>query len=207
MAINTQRPTITADDLLKPEFNRIELINGAKVEKMAASGRHNIIAGNIFSIIRAYVLTHKLGAIFTDNLHYLMFSQTTGVKDSLLPDASFIRKNDIIAEWNIDSPYPGAPTLAIEVISDSESPDSIGSKVRIYLEKGTEQVWVIYPSSQEVHQYINGDETKFATYSGSAQLNVDALFPGLTLTTDQIFAMPDWVTNAPEDTPAQNDET
>ncbi|MEM6284843.1 MAG: Uma2 family endonuclease [Chloroflexota bacterium] len=194
MAVNTQQTPITVDDLMQPEFDRIEIINGVRVEKMTASVIHHVIARNIFRIIDGYTAVKRHGEVFFDGLHYLMYSSTPTLKDSFLPDTSFVRNESIPKKWNPGKPYPGVPTLAIEVISDSESAEAIGNKVSIYLGKGTEQVWVVYPTLKEVHQYINGDQTTVKIYRGSTHLEVEALFPGLELTTDQIFAMPDWVT-------------
>lgn len=65
-------------------------------------------------------------------------------------------------------------------------------KVRTYLEKGTEQVLVIYQTVREVHQYRRDRNPEVRIYSGSETLDLETMFPGLELTTDTIFALPKW---------------
>lgn len=181
----------TLSDLLSAD-ERIEVINGEVVRMAAASGRHHIVAGNIHRIIDAYTRVKGSGAVFFDGMHYLMYSSEAGLKDSFLPDTSFIRRDNIDRTWNIDRPYPGVPDLAVEVVSPTDAADFVQRKVRTYLDKGTEQVWLVYPKLKTVHQYIQ-DEATIRVYSGSQTLEVETLFPGLELTTDQIFALPEWL--------------
>jgi Uma2 family endonuclease len=51
-------------------------------------------------------------------------------------------------------PVPGAPDLAIEVISPTERASESHEKVRAYLKNGTTEVWQIFPKSRtlEIHQ-------------------------------------------------------
>ena len=91
-------------------------------------------------------------------------------------------------------PFPGVPDLAIEVISPSENASDVQTKIRTYLDKGTEQVWVAYPMIREVFQYRR--ETRAVQrYTGSDPLDTDSLFPGLVLTLDAIFKLPSWAAN------------
>lgn len=78
------------------------------------------------------------------------------------------------------------------MISPGEEAADIQRKVRTYLDKGTEQVWVVYPDTKEVHPFINGEPETVNIYKGTQKLDVKVLFPGLELTTNQIFALPDW---------------
>ena len=51
-------------------------------------------------------------------------------------------------------PVPGAPDIAIEVISPTERSSDSHEKVRAYLLHGTSEVWQIYPKSRtaEIHR-------------------------------------------------------
>jgi Uma2 family endonuclease len=48
------------------------------------------------------------------------------------------------------TPIPGAPDIAIEVISPSERASESHDKVRAYLRSGTTEVWQVYPKSRTV---------------------------------------------------------
>lgn len=131
--------------------------------------------------------------MFYDNLTYLMFSEAGCLRDSFVPDVSFIRLDDLIAGLDITTPYPGVPTLAVEVASPDDKAEEIMKKVRTYLDKGTEQVWVVYPAARELHQYRRDDSTRVRLYRAAAEvIDAEPLFPGLQLTLAAVFAMPPW---------------
>lgn len=158
----------------------------------AAGFIHNIVGMNILRPLDAFVLQNNLGAVFYDGLTYLMFSDAKGLKDSFVPDISFIRLANILPMPDVSKPYPGIPDLAIEVISPGEDADDVQTKLRTYLAKGTEQVWLVYPTTKELHQYRRDNNPEIRIYRGSQTLDLADLFPNLELTTDQIFTIPEW---------------
>jgi Uma2 family endonuclease len=187
-----EKPVMTLDDLMQVDA-RVEIINGEIVNMAAAGGAHHIVVSNIDYILQSYVRHNKIGSVFPDGLTYLMFSETKGLKDSFVPDVSFICNENIPAGWDLEKPHPGVPDLAIEVISPSESADDIQTKVRTYLEKGAEQVWIVYPTTKEILQYTRDDPKTVNLYTGSQPIDAESLFPGIDgLTTDAIFALPPW---------------
>ena len=186
-----EKTAITLDDLLRSE-RLAEIIDGEMVEMMAAGGTHHLIAGNFYRPLDAYARVNNLGTVFMDGLTYLMFSDPRSLKDSFVPDVSFIRTENVPADWDVDKPHPGVPDLAVEVISPGDSADDILGKVRTYLNKGSEQVWVTYPSTREVHQYRRDHDPEITTYTGSKPIDTGGMFPGLELTADIIFELPPW---------------
>lgn len=189
-----QSKLMTLDELLALGDARIEIINGEVTEKSMAGLEHNIIGGNIYDKLKPFVNERNLGAVFGDGLTYLMFSQAGGLKDSFLPDVSFIRAENILGGIDIRKPYPGIPDLAVEIISPTDNPLTVQKKLRVYLEKGTEQVWRIYPDTQELYQFRRDKNPEIRIYWAEQPeaIDVEALFPGLVLTTDDIFKLPAW---------------
>lgn len=187
-----QKMAITLDDLMQME-QRVELINWERVEMTAAGGEHQLVGRNVFRILDVYVEKMGIGEVFQDGLTYLMFSSSAGLRDSFVPDVSFIHKDNIPADWHVEKPHPGVPDLAIEVISPGDNADMVQAKVRTYLDNGAVQVWLLYPRTKEMHQYINGDPETVRIYKGSQTIDAEALFPGIVgLTTDAIFSLPEW---------------
>ncbi|MEM6528478.1 MAG: Uma2 family endonuclease [Chloroflexota bacterium] len=187
------RPLLTLDELMTADYERMEIINGEIVPMSAASGRHHIVAGNIYRILEAYASLKGTGAVFFDGLHYLMFSSEAGLTDSFIPDTSLVLKRNIPAGWNIDKPHPGVPDLAVEVISPGDQADMVIQKARTYLRKGTKQVWLVYPKTKELHKYVSDDPATVTVFAESQKIDAAPLLPDLNITTDQVFAMPDWV--------------
>lgn len=188
-----EQTAITLDDLMAlGEDARVEVINGVVVEMAPVGGLHHIAAGNIHYPIKTYVDEHELGIVFMDGLLYLMNENTRHLRDSFAPDVSFIRRENFPANWDIVLPFPGVPDFAVEVISPSENAGNVQTKTRTYLDKGTEQVWIVYPLLRELHQYRRDAKT-IHVYRGSEQIDTDSIFPGLVLTMEMIFKLPGWV--------------
>jgi Uma2 family endonuclease len=197
MSMTTSPPRlITVDELvrLSARHYRVEVVDGElriqDIEDMQpVGGTHVIVISNIYDLIKPYVKQHQLGLFLTDGLAYLLDARTEGLKGSRVPDSSFIRQGDLNRDWDLDRPYPGHPTLAIEVISPSESGDDILAKTGDFLDYGTEQVWVVYPSQRELFQYFADGRVR--RYRGDDVIDVDALFPGLVLKLADLFVLPE----------------
>ncbi|HXU21183.1 MAG TPA: Uma2 family endonuclease [Verrucomicrobiae bacterium] len=59
-------------------------------------------------------------------------------------------------------PVPGAPDLAIEIISPSERSSDTQEKLQAYLRYGTREVWQVYPKSRSVVVYRGGESSTLA---------------------------------------------
>jgi len=75
------------------------------------------------------------------------------------PDASFLRESRARGT-DPDGYFLGAPELAVEVISPSESAADVERKTELLLARGTQIVWVIYPRSRKVRVFLS-DGTEF----------------------------------------------
>ena len=189
-----EKQIYTLDDLLAMgEDARVEIIEWELVEMTAAGMRHQIIAMNIIRLLDAYVVEKGIGLILPDGMTYLMNSPAKGLKDSFVPDVSFVHHENIPENFKPEKPHPGAPDLAVEIVSPDDSATKLQRKIRTYLDTGAKQVWVIYPDTKEIFQHIAGEEEQLINYKGSQTIDAEALFPGIEgLTTDNIFKLPKW---------------
>ena len=77
------------------------------------------------------------------------------------PDVAVIRRNTYHALETKHGSLVGAPDLAIEIVSPSESAQDLDEKVDAYLSGGTKTVWVIWPKTRHVLVYdSDGGVTK-----------------------------------------------
>jgi Uma2 family endonuclease len=79
------------------------------------------------------------------------------------PEAATVRGADVAVNTRDsvgkDLPYgwfPGAPLLAVEVVSPSNSAKDMRLKVEQYIEAGGREVWLVYPEKRTVHVYSAG---------------------------------------------------
>ncbi len=81
------------------------------------------------------------------------------------------------------TPILEIPDLAIEVLSPSESADTVDRKITAYLDAGVTEVWVIIPETQ--HIYVHGiGRTSPLTVADTLQ---SAFFPGWSMPLSAVF--------------------
>ena len=129
------------DALPYDEGRKWELLEGELIEVPSPTPRHQKIVFQVLLALRRYLADTK-GAAFAD----VEFALSDLLR--LRPDVCVLLK--AIAE-RLDpdrAPVPGAPDLAIEVISPTERTSESHAKVQAYLRNGAAEVWQIYPKSR-----------------------------------------------------------
>ena len=91
----------------------------------------------------------ELGQVFAEAGCKLSDDPPTWVQ----PDVSFLTTERLKAAMGQDY-IRGAPELAVEVISPSESAADVEQKLKLTLAAGALAVWLIYPESRRVHVFM-----------------------------------------------------
>jgi len=144
MGVKTLMTAEEFDRLEESDELRYELDEGELIAMTRPRPLHNRIAGELFYHLRHYLEEHPVGSVMnSDNMYVL------GPNTRRAPDVSFLRKERAAA---IDpaSDIEGAPDLAIEVLSPTDTAAAMRRKVRQYFAAGAAVVWVVYPESREV---------------------------------------------------------
>ena len=79
----------------------------------------------------------------------------------------------------------GAPALAVEILSPSDTHEDITDKVRLYLQADTALVWIIDPDFRTVTVYRADREPE--SFNQQQQISADPFLPGFTLPVAQLF--------------------
>ena len=182
---------LTLDELLvMSRSQHVEIIDGELIEMGGAGILHALIGANIFRLIDPYLQAHDIGVALAGGAIFLMYSPAARLKDSFSPDVAFLRHENVPADWDAEQPHPGVPNLAVEIVSPGNEASSIQYKRMTYLEKGSEQVWLVYPRLREVHVYTPNNVT---IYKGDTAVDAAAVFPGIApLPLRAIFKLPAW---------------
>jgi Uma2 family endonuclease len=137
------------------------------------------ITHNIYDLLIPFADAAKLGEVFIE----LGFRVYTDDRTWVQPDVSFIRA-DRLAAFE-DAKYAlGAPDLAVEVISPSESAEDVNRKVDLYLAAGSHEVWVVYPRTRTL--YIHSGDRKVTVLRPSDEIT-STLFPGWSANVSNFF--------------------
>lgn len=150
----------------------------------------SLVAGNAYRILRDHAKPQDLGLVFPAGLFYALWKATPDVRIAHTPDASFVSRTRLPERYDITLPYPGAPDLAVEVVTITETGIASIEKVRDYLKAGTEQVWVLYTSLKEVHIYRRDEPKIVRVYQGDDVIEVGSPLPGLRFTAAELFELP-----------------
>jgi Uma2 family endonuclease len=100
-----------------------------------------------------------------------------------MPDVSFLR-NELAAKADPDHIFQGAPDLAIEVVSESESALDLREKIQDYQDAGSKAVWAFYPKLRVIAVY---DKTGVREYRGDQVLEAPEILPGFQARVNQFF--------------------
>src|SRR5258708_37705036 len=181
-AMAVQEKLYTADDLweLSHQDKRFELSRGVLVEMSPTADEHGIVALWIAYLIISFVEAHDLGAVFAAETGFILSTDPDTVR---APDAAFVSKarlKPLTRKF-----YNGAPDLAVEVVSPSDTATMIRRKAVEFLEAGTKLLWIVYPDGKNIDVYQSGDTVKILKIGDTLE-GVDVL-PGFQLPVRELF--------------------
>ena len=166
------------DQLPEKEGVLYELNEGEVVVMTEPMPRHNIVRDNVAFLLRSFVQPSKLGTVFTETGYRL----TAGTVR--IPDVSFVTA-ERMCDVDLDRRIQGAPALAIEVVSPTDTAEEIRQKVKQYLSAGARAVWICYPKTREV-EVFRANGTRFVRNENEILEEPD-LLPGFSLNVKSIF--------------------
>src|SRR4051812_33275237 len=113
------RPVLlTADEFLRiaDDGMRRELVRGEVREMSPAGSRHGRVGATILSRLESYVREHGFGVVFNADTGFRLASNPDTVR---APDVAFVSRERADRVGDVEEFWPGAPDLAVEVVSPS----------------------------------------------------------------------------------------
>jgi Uma2 family endonuclease len=176
---------VTAADLLAMPTGmgeRYELVAG-ELRVMSPSGwRHGKIVIRLSARLASCVEEHDLGMAFGAETGFCLGSNPDTVR---APDISFIAKKNLPEREPIDGFWPGAPDLAVEVLSPGDRASAVDEKVSAWLKAGCSAVWIVDPKLKTVTIHRTDAETQTKTIGDT--LSGERVVPGFSCTVDELF--------------------
>jgi Uma2 family endonuclease len=173
--VSTTTRLMTADELfMMPEDGfRYDLVKGELKKMSPAGSAHGVIIARLTIALGSYVEANDLGEVFGAETGFKLASNPDTV---LGPDVAFV-SNERIPPTGIPVAYwPGAPDLAVEVISPGNTGREIEEKIGEYLAAGVRAVWVIHPKKRTVTIHRADVETQ--TLAENDTLDGQDVVPG-----------------------------
>ena len=189
--MEVQKRLYTVDDVWEMQSlpgnadKNYELINGALVTTMSPTNFfHSWLASEISGFVRDFVRPRNLGYVSVEGGFYPKRDRST----LLSPDVAFVRRS------RISMPLPETfigfmPDLAVEIVSPSNTMDELGEKAAIYLQHGTQLVWIVIPGKIGVEVYRKAEDGQIASefVGADGTLSGEDVLPGFTLEVQQLF--------------------
>jgi Uma2 family endonuclease len=175
---------MTAAELARLPSNglRHELVRGELRTMAPAGGEHGAIGLNLAGPLHAHVKANQLGVVLAAETGFQITSDPDTVR---APDIAFVGRDRIPATGIPKSYWPGAPDLAVEVVSPSDTVYEVDDKVLDWLEAGTRLIWVVNPKQRTVTVYRS--LTDVTILREADHLDGEGVVPGFRIPVREIF--------------------
>lgn len=161
--------------------NRVkdELIGGEVVKMPPPSLPHDLIKNRMNRILIRYLDAHP--ELTLEPL--VEIGASVGEYDTFIPDISIVKRDRLTpVERRI---FQGAPDIAIEVVSPSDTLKHMKRKIDAYLANGAQSVWVVFPEARSVMVHRADSVREFK----ADQTLHDPLLPGFSVPVAQFFEL------------------
>jgi Uma2 family endonuclease len=180
----SMRAMVTAEELLampRPWAGRRELWAGELRVMSAAAPRHGLITSR-FDRLLAVAEDEGAGFVLAGDVGFVL---ARGPDTVIAPDVAFVERS----RWpDRHEPgfFEGPPDLAIEVLSPSDRPKYVATKVATWLRHGTREVWIADPRRLTVTLHWLGEAS--VVVASPAFIHQSRVLPALRVPLDRIFA-------------------
>jgi Uma2 family endonuclease len=176
---------LTAEDLLRlPRGTwRYELLKG-ELRRMSPAGHtHGKVAARVTAHLLKFVEDNGLGEVYAAETGFIVRRAPDTVR---APDVAFVRAEKLHeSPQSVEGFFQGAPDVAVEVVSPSDSYSEVEGKVAEWLEAGALVVVVLDPGRRAGAVHRPG--TQVVLLSNADTLSIPDVLPGWSLPLQAIF--------------------
>jgi Uma2 family endonuclease len=165
-----------------------ELIDGKLIMSPKNNFFHGRICTRLLTALSTFSTERKLGLVLDSSTGFWMQN-----RNCRAPDVSFISVSRIQAmgfDPSSRSFFPGAPDLAIEVISPSNTAGEIQARLDDFFSSGTQIAWIIHPEEQFVEVCHSAIDRRIL--GPGALLDGEQLLPEFQFPIGDLFKTWDW---------------
>ena len=159
MATTALMSGLEFDALPYEEGRRCELLEGELIPTASPTLEHQTVVQNLQVALVAHFKAHRgQGRVWSD-------AEFALDRDYRVRPVVFVLLEDRLSSVDRHKiPIPGAPDIAVEVISPSErAAADTQAKLEAYLRHGTQEVWQVFPKSKSVVIHRGAASTLLAT--------------------------------------------
>jgi Uma2 family endonuclease len=168
-------------------FNH-ELVDGEIVMSPKNDAFHGDICSRLSAALLAFVRAGRLGAVWGSSTGFRMNNANVRA-----PDISFVSRARLQAAGFRRSTrrfFPGAPDLAVEVLSLNNTRKEIDERLKDFFSSGTRLAWIIDPEDKRVEVCRSLADRRWV--GGDGFLEEEDILPGFRYSVADLFKGWDW---------------
>ena len=165
-----------------------EVVNGELVMSPKNNWYHGRICSRLLAALVNFVSQHRLGAVLDSSTGFWMFN-----RNCRAPDISFVpmsRLTSLGFKPREARFFPGAPDLAVEILSPNNSRTEINERLKDFFASGTHIAWIINPETESVE--ICNSMTQRRLIGSGGFLEGEHLLPGFKYPIADLFKDWEW---------------
>ncbi len=165
-----------------------EVINGELVVSPKNNWFHGRICTRLIFALETFNRLHRLGAVLDSSTGFWMLN-----RNCRAPDVSFVPKTRLKAlgfKANETRFFPGAPDLAIEVLSENNSRTEIDARLKDFFASGTRIAWIVDAENERVE--VCYSPTRRELLGAGGFLSGQDILPGFRFAVADLFKEWDW---------------
>lgn len=182
--MTTMTTLMTAEQLFAMPHNgcRYELLNGELRQMTPAGAGHGAVVVNLTGPLSQHVRARNMGVVFGAETGFIIGRNPDTVR---APDIAFVRRERIPESGLPQGYWPGAPDLAVEVVSPGDTIYEVDEKVEAWLRAGALAVWVVNPKRRTVT--VSRADGTTTLLSAGDELTGEDTVPGFRCRVSDIF--------------------
>ena len=176
-------PLVTAAELAHISARddyRYELVAGRVLRMSPVGWQHGVIVARLLGMLVTHLRGRNAGEAVTE----VGFTLHTNPDTVRGPDVAFVRQERVPRE-TLRTFWPGAPDVAMEVLSPDDNRKHMTAKVADYLSAGVSAVVVVDPDASIVTVHRNGRLRDIARRG--EELDLSDVIPGFRCAADDIL--------------------
>lgn len=159
-----------------------EIRRGVLLSEPRPGTRHGLVLSTVTCIFVEFVRARRLGVVLSGDTGFILARSPDTVRG---PDVAFVSRERFESVGDVPTAFPGPPDLAVEVLSPSDRPGALRTKVADYLAAGTRLVWIVDPDCRRVT--VHAPSVAPIVRSTGEALDGGDVLPGFVVQVEELF--------------------